>query len=113
MPKVWLVCDNLNAHNFSSLYEAFCAVEVREFAKRLEIRYTSKRGSWLNIAEIEFSVFSRQCLDEGIDKLGLLNESLLAWEQSRNSSQKGVDWQFTTKDARIKLKKLYLIIYDN
>jgi hypothetical protein len=111
--KVRLVVDNLNTHNFSSLYEAFCAVEARELAKRLEIHYTPKHGSWLNIAEVELSVLSRQCLDRRIDQLDMLNVELSVWEKNRNGSQKGVDWQFTTSDARIKLKKLYPIICNN
>ena len=111
--KVRLVCDNLNTHNLSSLYEAFPAVEARELARRLEIHYTPKHGSWLNVAEIELSVLSRQCLDRRVGGLGVLNGELSVWEADRNDLQKCVDWQFTTKDARIKLKKLYPIIYNN
>jgi len=107
VPKVRLVCDNLNTHVLSSLYEAFCAVEARALVERLEIHYTPKHGSWLNIAELELSVLSRQCLDRRIDRLDVLNEQVAAWERARNVSQRGVDWQFTTADARIKLKRVY------
>jgi len=106
VPKVRLVCDNLNTHVVSFLYEAFSAVEVRGLAERLEIYYTPKYGSWLNVAEFELSVLSRQCLGRGIDRLDVLNEPVFAWERERNASQRGVDWQFTTADARIKLKRI-------
>jgi len=108
--KVCLVMDNLNTHSISSLYEAFPPREARELAKRLEIHFTPKHGSWLNIAEIELGSLSRQCLDKRIDILDVLNANMKAWEQNRNTSQKSVDWQFTTDDARIKLKRLYPII---
>jgi len=110
VPKICLVMDNLNVHTISSLYEAFPPHEARELARRLEIHYTPKHGSWLNIAEIELSFLSRQCLDRRIDLLDVLNENLMAWENNRNSTQKSVDWQFTAEDARIKLKKLYPVI---
>ena len=109
-PRVFLIVDNLNTHTISSLYEAFPASEARELAKRLAIHYTPKHGSWLNIAEIELSFLSRQCLDRRIDILSVLNDDLSVWSQTRNASQKGVDWQFTTDDARIKLKRLYPIL---
>lgn len=105
--KVRLVMDNLNTHSLSSLYEAFSPEIARSLARRLEIHFTPTHGSWLNIAEIELSAVSKQCLDRRIDTLGSLATELLAWETHRNSIQKGVDWQFTTQDARIKLKRLY------
>jgi hypothetical protein len=99
--------DNLNTHCLSSLYEAFSPELARNLAKRLEIHYTPKHGSWLNMAEIELSVMSKQCLDRRIDDIALLRKELSAWEVNRNAIQKNVDWQFTTTDARIKLKRLY------
>jgi len=109
VPKICLVMDNLNTHTISSLYEAFPPDEARGLVKRLEIHYTPKHGSWLNIAETELSFLSRQCLDKRIDLLDVLNENMCAWANNRNVSQKSVDWQFTTDDARIKLKRLYPI----
>jgi hypothetical protein len=107
VPKIRLVMDNLNTHTISSLYEAFSPELARSFAKRLEIHYTPKHGSWLNVAEIELSVMSSQCLDRRIATLDLLQQELSSWEVARNKNQKGVDWQFTTDSARIKLKRLY------
>ena len=106
-PKVKLVMDNLNTHSIASLYQAFEPETARRLAKRLEIHYTPKHGSWLNIAEIELSVMTRQCLGRRFPTLDALSGELAAWKQGRNASQKGVDWQFTTSDARIKLKRLY------
>jgi hypothetical protein len=109
--KVVLVMDNLNTHNISSLYEAFAPEEAFRLAQRLEIHHTPKHGSWLNIAEIELSALSRQCLvTRRIDSVEKLNAEMTAWHQERNDKQNGVDWQFTTKDARIKLKRLYPVI---
>ncbi|OGN90174.1 MAG: transposase [Chloroflexi bacterium RBG_13_46_14] len=105
--KIKLVMDNLNTHSISSLYEAFSPEIARNLAKRLEIHYTPKHGSWLNIAEIELSALTRQCLDRRISTILLLNHELAAWETHRNNTQKGVDWQFTTSTARIKLRRLY------
>ena len=111
VPKVVLVMDNLNTHTISSLYETFKPEEAFSLAQRLEIHYTPKHGSWLNIAEIELSALGRQCLGtRRIDNLDRLNSELKAWYVSRNAKQCGVDWQFTTPDARIKLKRLYPII---
>jgi hypothetical protein len=107
VPKIKLVMDNLNTHSIASLYQAFDPQTALRLAKRLEIHYTPKHGSWLNIAEIELSVMTRQCLGRRIPSMTELSNELKAWEQSRNQSQKGVDWQFTTDDARIKLKRLY------
>ena len=106
-PKIRLVMDNLNTHSISSLYEAFPPEIARNLAKRLEIHYTPKHGSWLNIAEIELSVMTKQCLDRRIPSINLLRSELAQWECTRNKNQRGVDWQFTTETARIKLKRLY------
>lgn len=105
--KVRLVMDNLNTHSISSLYEAFPPETARRLAKRLEIHFSPKHGSWLNIAEIELSTMSMQCLDRRICDITSLNEQLSVWESDRNKIQKGVDWQFTNADARIKLRHLY------
>ncbi len=102
-----LVVDNLNTHKIASLYEAFEPEEARRLAQRLEIHYTPKHGSWLNIAEIELSVLTQQCLDRRIPDIENLEKETKKWVCERNEQQKGVDWQFTTEDARIKLKHLY------
>lgn len=107
--QVVLVMDNLNTHALSSLYQAFPAEEALRLARRLEIHYTPKHGSWLNIAEIELSVLKRQCLPERIPTIGLIREMTAAWNCERNARQTPVKWQFTTEDARIKLKRLYPI----
>jgi len=104
---VVLVMDNLNTHSIGSLYEAFEPAKARELARRLEIHHTPKHGSWLNIAESELSVLGRQCLDRRIESIERLASECEAWNVERNKLQKGVDWQFTTTDARIKLKRLY------
>ena len=91
----------------AALYEAFELVEARRILNKLEFRYTSKHGSWLNIAEIELSALTLQCLDRRIPDMATLTEATQQWEQRRNQAQKGVDWQFTTQDARIKLKRRY------
>ena len=101
-----LVSDNLNTHNYSSFYEAFGPAEARRLMARLELVHTPKHGSWLNIAEIELNVLSRQCFCQRIGDAATLREQVAAWESRRNANQKGVDWQFTTADARIKLKRL-------
>lgn len=105
--KVRLVMDNLNTHNISSLYEAFTPDVALRLAKRLEIHHTPKHGSWLNIAEIELSAMSLQCLGRRIPTIDDLQVQLSAWEVQRNTSRKYVDWHFTTADARAKLKYLY------
>lgn len=110
VPKVCLVMDNLNTHNISSLYETFPPEKARELASRLEIHYTPKHGSWLNIAEIELSVLERQCLGRRIPNLHLLNREISAWNLDRNNAVKTVDWHLNTADARMKLKHLYPII---
>ena len=105
--RVTLVMDNLNTHHVSSLYEAFEPEEARRLMERLEVIYTPKHGSWLNIAEIELNVVSNQCLSRRIGNIHTLRREVSAWEKARNKAQSGVDWQFTTADARIKLKRLY------
>jgi transposase len=105
--KVRLVMDNLNTHSIASLYEAFSPKEARRLAERLEIHYTPKHGSWLNMAEIELSVLKGQCLDRRIADMATMQSEVAAWEADRNNSAKKIDWQFTTTDARIKLKRLY------
>ncbi|MCI1749127.1 MAG: IS630 family transposase [Acidipropionibacterium sp.] len=105
--KIVLVMDNLNTHSLGSLYEAFQPAKARALAERLEIHYTPKHGSWLNIAEIELSALTRQCLNRRIPDLDFLNRELSAWEQATNANQRQVHWQFTTSDARIKLRHLY------
>jgi DDE superfamily endonuclease len=102
-----LVMDNLNTHSTASLYEAFPPEEARRLAEKLEIHYTPKHGSWLNIAEIELKALSTQCLDRRIPHIDTLRTEVAAWEAKRNRSNIGVDWQFTASNARIKLKHLY------
>ncbi len=108
--KIVLVLDNLNTHSEGSLYEAFEPAEARRLAEKLEIHYTPKHGSWLNMAEIEIGVLSRQCLSKYIESKERMIAEIAAWEQQRNEADATVDWQFTTADARIKLKKLYPVI---
>jgi hypothetical protein len=105
--KVVLVMDNLNTHTTGSLYEAFEPAKAHALAQRLEIHYTPKHGSWLNIAEIELSALTRQCLDRRIDDLGVLNAELVAWQDAVNLDQRQVNWHFTTSDARTRLRHLY------
>jgi hypothetical protein len=105
--KVRVVCDHLNTHKVTSLYEAFAPAEAYRLARQLELLYTPKHGSWLNIAETELSVLTKQCLDQRIADLETLQQEIKAWEHERNAKQTGVDWQFTTDDARIRLKRLY------
>jgi hypothetical protein len=105
--KVVLVMDNLNTHKVASLYEAFPPERARRIAERLEIHHTPKHGSWLNMAEIELSVLARQCLDRRIESKEELERLVAAWEEERNERMVEVKWQFTTADARIKLRRLY------
>ena len=105
--KVILVCDNLNTHKLASLYDAFEPAEARRLIKRLEIHFTPRHGSWLNIAEIELSVFTRQCLNRRMPNIKTLRDQAKNWYRKRNKSQKQIKWQFKTKDARIKLIQLY------
>ena len=105
--RIVLVMDNLNTHKKASLYEAFEPAEAKRIADKLEIHYTPKHGSWLNMAEIDISVLSRQCLAERMENVKRLGKEAMAWATKRNAKEAKVDWRFTTKDARIKLKKLY------
>lgn len=105
--KIRLVEDNLNTHDPSALYEVFKPREARRILNRLEFHFTPKHGSWLNMAEIELSVLNKQCLSRRIGDKSILKSETRAWEQKRNTANKTVNWQFTNKDARIKLKKLY------
>lgn len=105
--RIKLVMDNLNTHGAASLYEAFEPAEARRIMKRLEIIHTPKHGSWLNMAEIELSVLSRQCLSRRIAATTELKNEVAEWTHKRNQSQTGVDWQFTAENARTKLKRLY------
>jgi len=105
--KITVVHDQLNTHVPASLYKAFEPAEAKRILDKLEFHYTPKHGSWLDMAEIELSVLARECLDRRIpDKMTLVNE-VAAWELRRNQGDRTVDWQFTTADARIKLKRLY------
>ena len=105
--KIVLVMDNLNTHSLPSLYEAFAPAEARRLADKLEIHYTPKHGSWLDMAEIELGILGRQCLDRRIADMGKLTQEVATWERRRNESGAKVDWRFTTADARVKLKRLY------
>jgi hypothetical protein len=105
--KVRLVMDNLNTHSTASLYEAFAPEEARRLARRLEIHYTPKHGSWLNVAEIELSALNSQCLNRRIKDIDLMRKEVTTWELDRNNRAAAIDWRFTTEDARIKLKRLY------
>jgi hypothetical protein len=105
--KITLVMDNLNTHGGASLYEVFQPDEARRLLDRLQIHYTPKHGSWLNMAEIELSVLSRQCLNRRIPNKATLRTEVAAWQKRRNSAKAKVDWRFTTSEARTKLKRLY------
>jgi transposase len=104
---VTLVMDNLNTHTGASLYEVFEPSEARRLLDRLQIHYTPKHGSWLNMAEIELSVLTRQCLDRRIPDKATLASEVAAWQQRRNTAEAKIDWRFTNDEARIKLKRLY------
>ena len=108
--RITVVLDNLNTHGSASFYEAFAPDEARRLTERFEFHYTPKHGSWLNMAEIELSVLSRQCLDRRIGEAGFLRREIEAWQQRRNAASKTIDWQFTTAEARIKLRRLYPVI---
>jgi hypothetical protein len=105
--QVVLVQDNLNTHTPASLYAAFPPAEAKRLADRLELHYTPKHGSWLNMAEIELSILAEQCLNRRLADQATLEREVAAWQAARNSAGRGVDWRFTTEDARIKLKHLY------
>ena len=111
--RIVLVMDNLNTHTPGALFEAFPPAEAKRLADKLELHYTPKHGSWLNIAEIELSVLSRQCLDRRVPDFATLAREITAWEERRNTSGGKVDWRFTTEDARIKLKRLYPTIHES
>ena len=108
--KIVLVQDNLNTHKPASLYEGFPPEEARRLLEKLEIHYTPKHGSWLNMAETELSILSRQCLDRRIPDRSMLTTEVGSWECDRNDQKCQIDWQFTTADARVKLKRLYPVI---
>ncbi len=105
--KIVLVCDNLITHSPAAFYEAFEPAEARRLAQRFEWHYTPRHGSWLNVAEMELSVLARQCLDRRIPDQEALTREVTAWQRQRNEAKVAVRWQFTTTDARIKLRKLY------
>lgn len=110
--RIVLVLDNLNTHTPASLYEAFAPAEAKRLADKLEIHYTPEHGSWLNIAETELSILSRQCLDRRIPDMATLRAEVAAWEERRNATGGTVNWRFTTADARIRLKRLYPLIQE-
>jgi len=105
--KITVVMDNLNTHRLSTLYEAFEPAEARRLIDKLEVVHTPKHGSWLNMAECELSVLEKQALGERVESEATLREQIAVWNEDRNHRCKGIDWQFTTADARIKLKRLY------
>ena len=111
--RIRVVLDNLNTHKLASLYETFPAAEARRIAKKLEFHYTPKQGSWLNMAEIEFSVLSRQCLDRRIPDEPTLRRELQAYQERRNAAKAKITWRFTSEQARVKLQHLYPTIPQN
>jgi hypothetical protein len=108
--RITVVLDNLNTHGPASFYETFAPDEARRLAERFDFHYTPKHGSWLNMAEIELSVLSRQCLNRRIGEADVLRQEIGAWQQKRNAASRMIDWQFTADEARIKLKRLYPVI---
>jgi hypothetical protein len=109
--RLVLVMDQLNTHSPASLYEAFPPAEAKRLADKLEIHYTPKHGSWLNMAEIELSVLARQCLDRRLGDRTTIDREVAAWTAARNAAATTIDWRFTTADARIKLKRLYPVVH--
>jgi hypothetical protein len=105
--RITLICDNLNTHTLASLYQAFTPAEALRIANKLVLVHTPKHGSWLNVAEPELSVLTRQCLDRRISRRDEVASESAAWDERRNARQVGIEWQFTTEDARIKLRDLY------
>jgi hypothetical protein len=105
--RIVLVIDQLNTHSPASLYEAFPPADAKRLADKLEIHYTPKHGSWLNMAEVELSVLQRQCLDRRLGDRATLEREVAAWVAARNGAAASIDWSFTTADARVKLKRLY------
>jgi len=110
--KITLVMDNLNTHKAGSLYEAFAPAEAKKLWDRFEFVYTPKHGSWLNIAEIELNVLRGQCLNRRIDNISKVTSEVAAWQRHRNNLNATVNWQFTTDQARIKLKRLYPTLHE-
>jgi DDE superfamily endonuclease len=109
--RLVLVLDQLNTHSPASLYEAFAPGEAKRLADKLEIHYTPTPGSWLNMAEIALSILARQCLNRRLDDRAMMAREVAAWTATRNGAATAIDWQFTTADARIKLKRLYPVIH--
>ena len=107
MDTITLVMDNLNTHGPGSLYETYPPEIAKNLWDRFEFVYTPKHGSWLNMAEIELSVLTSQCLDRRIDSIEVVQREVKAWEESRNNKDSRINWQFTTEDARVKLSRLY------
>ncbi len=105
--KVIVIADNLNTHSPASLYKAFEPTEAQRILSRLEFCHTPKHGSWLNMAEIELSILSRQCLDRRLPDMDVLKREVAVWQDNRNHEETWIDWRFTTADARVKLKRLY------
>jgi len=105
--RITLVMDNLNTHRMSCLYEAFAPTEARRLIEKIEVVHTPKHGSWLNMAECELSVLEKQALGERVADEAILREGIAVWNADRNNRSKGIDWQFKTGDARIKLRRLY------
>jgi hypothetical protein len=105
--KIVLVMDNLNTHSPASLYEAFDPSEARRLVEKLEIHYTPKHGSWLDMAEIELGILNRQCLNRRLDNAATIQREVAAWENDRNQRSSKVNWRFTTANARVKLRRLY------
>jgi hypothetical protein len=108
--RIVLVTDNLNTHTPAALYERFEPEEARRISQKIEWHYTPEHGSWLNMAETELSVLSRQCLSRRISDADTLIKNIAVWEHKRNTARTTIDWQFTTDDARIKLRRLYPVI---
>lgn len=105
--RITLVMDNLNTHRMSCLYEAFAPTEARRLIEKIEVVHTPKHGSWLNMAECELSVLEKQALGERVENESILRDGIAVWNDDRNHRCKGIDWQFKTSDARIKLRRLY------
>lgn len=110
--RIVLVQDNLNTHTPAALYECFPPAEAKRLVDKLELHYTPKHGSWLNMAEIELSVLSRQCLDQRVPDFATLGAEVAAWQARRDAKAGAIDWRFTTDDARIKLKRLYPSVHE-
>jgi DDE superfamily endonuclease len=105
--RLTLVCDNLNTHDIASLYETFEAATAHRLARRLRLEHTPRHGSWLNMAEMELSILTRQCIGRRFDNAEAMDRAMAAWQKERNAKQLGANWRFKTADARIKLKALY------